>query len=87
MYEEEGVTFRAAFPERNYNIQIHQDGLPAEPGGIVHEEWTTHTFVHKLPFITWEEFCDECRRYFLTTETREHVAQKLQELTQKEDVE
>ena len=87
MYEEEGAAFRATYPGRAHSIQTHWDGALAEPATFECSEWMAHTFVHKPPFITWEEFCDECRRYFLTTETREHVAQKLQELTQKEDVE
>ena len=36
LYKEESVPFRAAFPGRNYNMQIHQDGAPAEPATNAH---------------------------------------------------
>ena len=87
MSDDEGAAFGTSFPGRTYNKQIHRDGAPAEPVTTEHGDWTEHIFTHHPPFITWVEFVEEAKKYFLTTETREHAMKKLRGLTQKEDVE
>ena len=87
MTDKEAGAFRTNFPGRAYNKQIHQDGAPAELATAEHKAWPAHTFTHHPPFVTWIEFIEEAKRYFLTTETRDHAMKKLQNLSQKEDVE
>ena len=85
MSDEEAGEFGTRFPGRAYNKQIHRDG--AEPATAEHEAWEAHEFTHRPPFITWIEFIAEAKKYFLTTETRDHAMKKLRGLSQKEDVE
>ena len=87
MSDEEAGEFGTRFPGQAYNKQIHRDGAPAEPATAEHEAWEAHEFTHRPPFITWVEFIAEAKKYFLTTETRDHAMKKLQGLSQKEDVE
>ena len=87
MSDEEAGEFGTRFPGRAYSKQIHRDGAPAEPATAEHEAWEAHEFTHRPPFITWVEFIGEAKKYFLTTETRDHTMKKLRGLSQKEDVE
>ena len=48
----------------------------------VHPAWPEYKFVHKHLFMTWIEFAEEMRQYFLTTETHAEAVKKLQELKQ-----
>ena len=77
MTDKEASAFRTSFPGCTYSKQIHRDGAPAVPATAEHEEWPAHTFTHRPPFITWIEFIEEAKRYFLTTKTRDHAMKKL----------
>ena len=87
MTDEESAAFGTQFPGRAYSREIHRNGAPAEPATAEHEAWEEHIFTHRPPFLTWVEFNEEAKQYFLTTETRDHAMKKLRALTQKEDVE
>ena len=77
MSDEEAGKYGTRFPGRAYSKQIHRDGAPAEPATAEHEAWEAHEFIHHPPFITWVEFIAEAKKYFLTTETRDHAMKKL----------
>ena len=75
--DEEGVAFRVQFPGRAYSREIHRNGALAEPATATHGAWEEHIFTHRPPFLTWIEFNEEAKQYFLMTETRDHAMKKL----------
>jgi hypothetical protein len=61
--------------------------IPTVAATAEHEAWPTYKFVHKPPFRSWDDFAQQARDYFLTTETRDMAIKKLQNTTQKGDIE
>ena len=84
-YDEERAQFMIDYPGRTFTIQETKTIVPAvEEVEGVHPAWPEYEFVHKHPFMTWIEFAEEMRQYFLTTETRAEAVKKLRELKQGE---
>ena len=81
-YEGELATFHTLFPGRDCTREQAQTVVPEEAATEEHPLWPAYTFEHKPPFITWEEFAQECRQYFLMTETREHAVTQLRKCQQ-----
>ena len=67
-YEGELATFHTLFPGRDCTREQAQMEVPEVAATEGHPLWPVYVFEHKPPFITWEEFAQECRQYFLTTE-------------------
>ena len=84
-YDEERAQLMIDCPGRTFTIGEAKTVLPAvEAVEGVHPAWPEYEFVHKHPFMTWNEFAEEMRQYFLTTETRAEAVKKLRELKQGE---
>ena len=68
-HEGELAEFHVRFPGRTCTREQGQTGVPEGAATDDHPIWPAYTFKHKPPFLTWEEFTQECRQYFLMTET------------------
>jgi hypothetical protein len=86
-FDEEQVTFIATYPGRTYTTDEIFMVIPAAAATATHEAWPEYEFVHKPPFRSWEDFTQQARDYFLTTETRDMAIKKLRNTTQKGDIE
>ena len=76
-YERELNAFYARFPGRTCKVGEVRTGVPEVVAMADHPLWPAYKFVHKPPFNAWEQFVDECRQYFFTTETRDHAVSQL----------
>ncbi|KAF8690356.1 hypothetical protein AX14_002978 [Amanita brunnescens Koide BX004] len=84
-YDEELAQFNIDYPGRTVTADEMRTIAPAvDAVEGVHPAWPEYEFVHKHPFPTWNEFAEEMRQYFLTTETRAEAVKKLRELKQGE---
>ncbi|KAF8666336.1 hypothetical protein AX14_006485 [Amanita brunnescens Koide BX004] len=82
-YDEERAQFAIDYPGRTVTVDEMRTVIPAvEAIEGVHPAWPEYEFVHKHPFTTWNEFAEEMRQYFLTTETHAEAVKKLRELRQ-----
>jgi hypothetical protein len=86
-FDEERVAFIAAYPGRTYTTDEIFTVIPEAAATATHEAWPVYEFVHKPPFRSWEDFTQQARDYFLTTETRDMAIKKLRNTTQKGDIE
>ena len=68
-YEGELAIFHGMYPGRDCTREQARTMVPEVGATEEHRLWLAYVFEHKPPFITWEEFAQECRQYFLTTET------------------
>jgi hypothetical protein len=85
-FDEERVTFIAAYPGRTYTTDEIFTVIPEAVTTATHEAWPVYEFVHKPPFRSWEDFTQQARDYFLTTKTRDMAIKKLRNTTQKGDI-
>ena len=82
-YDEERAQLMIDCPGRTFTIDEAKTILLAvEAVEGVHPAWPEYKFIHKHPFMTWNEFAEETRQYFLTTKTRAEAVKKLRELKQ-----
>jgi hypothetical protein len=86
-FDEERVAFIATYPGRTYTTDEIFTVIPEAAATATHEAWPVYEFVHKPPFRSWEDFTQQARDYFLTTETRDMAIKKLRNTTQKGDIE
>jgi hypothetical protein len=86
-FDQERVTFIANYPGRTYTTDEIFTVIPEAAATATHEAWPTYEFIHKPPFRSWEDFAQQARDYFLTTETRDTAIKKLRNTTQKGDIE
>jgi hypothetical protein len=86
-FDEERVAFIAAYPGQTYTTDEIFTVIPEAAATATHEAWPVYEFVHKPPFRSWEDFTQQARDYFLTTETRDMAIKKLRNTTQKGDIE
>jgi hypothetical protein len=61
--------------------------IPAVAATAEHQAWPAYEFVHKPPFRSWDDFAQQAKDYFLTTETRDMAIKKLRKMEQKGDIE
>jgi hypothetical protein len=87
LFDEEQATFIAAYPGQVYTTEEIFTVIPEVAATVEHEAWPTYEFVHKPPFRSWDDFAQQARDYFLTTETRDMAIKKLRGTTQKGDIE
>jgi hypothetical protein len=86
-FDEERVAFIAAYPGQTYTTDEIFTVIPTAAATATHEAWPEYEFVHKPPFRSWDDFTQQARDYFLTTETRDMAIKKLRNTTQKGDIE
>jgi hypothetical protein len=69
---------QALFDEEQSAFVVAHPGwvIPAVAATAEHEAWPAYEFVHKPPFRSWDDFAQQARDYFLTTETRDTYGQK-----------
>jgi hypothetical protein len=87
LFDEERATFIATYPGRVYTTEEVFTVIPEVAATAEHGAWPTYEFVHKPPFRSWDDFAQQARDYFLTTETRDMAIKKLRSTTQKGDIE
>jgi hypothetical protein len=87
LFDEERTAFVVAYPGRAYTTEEIFTVIPAVATTAEHEAWPAYEFVHKPPFRSWDDFAQQARDYFLTTETRDMAIKKLRNMTQKGDIE
>jgi hypothetical protein len=76
-FDEERVTFIAAYPGRTYTTDEIFTVIPEATATATHEAWPAYEFIHKPPFRSWDDFTQQARDYFLTIETRDMAIKKL----------
>jgi hypothetical protein len=86
-FDEEWAVFHTTYPGRIYTNEEIFTVIPAVAATAEHEAWPAYEFVHKPPFRSWDDFAQQARDYFLTTETRDMAIKKLRNTTQKGDIE
>jgi hypothetical protein len=86
-FDEEHAAFHVTYPGRVYTNKEILTVIPAVAATAEHEAWPAYEFVHKPPFRSWDDFAQQARDYFLTTETRDMAIKKLRNMTQKGDIE
>jgi hypothetical protein len=86
-FDEERTTFNATYPGRGYTNEEILMVIPAVAATAEHEAWPAYEFIHKPPFRSWDDFSQQARDYFLTTETRDMAIKKLRKMEQKGDIE
>jgi hypothetical protein len=87
LFDEERATFIATYPGRVYTTKEIFTVIPEVAATAKHGAWPAYKFVHKPPFRSWDDFAQQARDYFLTTETRDMAIKKLRGTTQKGDIE
>jgi hypothetical protein len=87
LFDEERATFITTYPARVYTTEEIFTVIPEVAATAKHEAWPAYEFVHKPPFWSWDDFAQQARDYFLTTETRDMAIKKLRGTTQKGDIE
>jgi hypothetical protein len=86
-FDEERAVFHTTYPGRVYTNEEILTVIPTVAATAEHEAWPAYKFVHKPPFRSWDNFAQQARDYFLTTETRDMAIKKLRNTTQKGDIE
>jgi hypothetical protein len=86
-FDEERAVFHTTYPGRVYTNKEILTVIPTVAAMAEHEARPTYEFVHKPPFRSWDDFAQQARDYFLTTETRDMAIKKLRNMTQKGDIE
>jgi hypothetical protein len=86
-FDEERTTFNTTYPGQPYMNKEILTVIPAVAATVEHEAWPAYEFVHKPPFRSWDDFAQQARDYFLTTETRDMAIKKLHKTEQKGDIE
>jgi hypothetical protein len=87
LFDEERAAFIATYPGRVHTTEEIFAVIPEVAATAEHGAWPTYEFVHKPPFRSWDDFAQQARDYFLTTETRDMAIKKLRGTTQKGDIE
>jgi hypothetical protein len=87
LFDEERAVFIATYPGRVYTTEEIFTVIPEVAVTAEHGAWPAYEFVHKPPFRSWDNFAQQARDYFLTTETRDMAIKKLRGTTQKGDIE
>jgi hypothetical protein len=85
LFDEERTTFVTTYPTRVYTTEEIFTVIPAVAATAEHEAWPAYEFIHKPPFRSWDDFAQQARDYFLTTETRDMAIKKLRGTMQKGD--
>jgi hypothetical protein len=86
LFDEEQTAFVLAYPGRAYTTKEIFTVIPEVAAMAEHGAWPAYEFVHKPPFRSWDDFAQQARDYFLTTETRDMAIKKLRDTTQKGDI-
>jgi hypothetical protein len=86
LFDEERTVFVNTYPGRAYTTEEIFTVIPEVAATVEHGAWPTYEFVHKPPFRSWDDFAQQARDYFLTTETRDMAIKKLRGTTQKGDI-
>jgi hypothetical protein len=86
-FNEERAAFHTTYPGQVYTNKEIFTVIPAVAATAEHEAWPAYEFIHKPPFRSWDDFAQQARDYFLTTETRDMAIKKLRNTTQKGDIE
>jgi hypothetical protein len=86
-FDEERAVFHTTYPGRVYTNEEILMVIPAVAATAEHKAWPAYKFVHKPPFRSWDDFAQQARDYFLTTETRDMAIKKLRNTMQKGDIE
>jgi hypothetical protein len=87
LFDEERATFIATYPGRVYTTEEIFTVIPEVAATAEHGVWPAYEFVYKPPFRSWDDFTQQARDYFLTTETRDMAIKKLRGTMQKGDIE
>jgi hypothetical protein len=87
LFDKECAIFIATYPGRVYTTEEIFTVIPEVAATAEHGVWPAYEFVHKPPFRSWDDFAQQARDYFLTTETRDMAIRKLRGTTQKGDIE
>jgi hypothetical protein len=85
-FNEERAVFHTTYPGRVYTNEEILTVIPAVAATAEHKAWPAYEFIHKPPFRSWDDFAQQARDYFLTTETRDMAIKKLRNMTQKGDI-
>jgi hypothetical protein len=85
-FDKEWAAFHTIHPGQIYTNEEIFTVIPVVAATAEHEAWPAYEFVHKPPFRSWDDFAQQARDYFLTTETRDMAIKKLRNTTQKGDI-
>jgi hypothetical protein len=85
-FDEERNMFSTTYPGQVFTNEEIFTVIPAVTETAEHEAWPAYEFIHKPPFRSWDDVCQQARDYFLTTKTRDMVIKKLRKTEQNGDI-